>query len=186
MTAPVFSVSTWGGQLIKMISRMKKTHWFPVLTLALCALFLWTVQGLALTLVQVRGPSMVPSYADGQVLFVNRLAYGLQWPIIGEYLWIWKAPSLGDAVVIQRPEASVWVVKRVAGLAGMPLRVSDHRLTVGNRSVSLSPAEEYWLSACPRVPEGTLFVLGDNVDRSMDSRDWGFVALHDVLGRSLF
>jgi signal peptidase I len=129
---------------------------------------------------------MIPSYADGQVLFVNRLAYGLQGPIIGEYLWIWKAPNLGDAVVVKRPDAGPLVVKRVAGLPGMSLNLHDHSLTVGNRTVSVSPSQEYWLSACSRVPDGFLFLLGDNLDRSMDSRDWGFVPFHDVLGRSFF
>lgn len=172
--------------MIKMISRMKQTRRFPLVPLFLCALVLWTVQGLGLTFVKVQGPSMVPSYADGQVLFVNRLAYGLQGPIIGDYLWIWKAPNLDDPVVIRRPEAGVWVVKRIAGLPGMELRVSGHRLTVGRRTVALSPAQEYWLQSCSRVPEGSVFVLGDNLDRSQDSRDWGFVALKDVVGRSFF
>jgi signal peptidase I len=186
MSAPVFPVSTSGRQLIKMISRMKKTLWFPLVALALCALALWTVQGVGLTVVQVRGPSMVPSYTDGQVLFVNRLAYGLQGPIIGRYLWIWKAPEKGDPVVVQRPDADLWVVKRVAGLPGTPLTVQNHQLTVGNRTVSLTPAQEYWLAACPQVPAGTVFVLGDNLDRSLDSRDWGFVPVTDVLGRAFF
>lgn len=172
--------------MIKMISRMKKTLRFPLVALALCALTLWTVQGLGLTLVRVQGPSMVPSYTDGQVLFVNRLAYGIQGPIIGDYLWIWKAPGLGDPIVLRRPDGLAWVVKRVAGLPGMPLTVSDHRLKLGSRSVSLSPAQEYWLGACTQVPAGSVFVLGDNQDRSRDSRDWGFVPLQDVVGRSIF
>ncbi|HTH13101.1 MAG TPA: signal peptidase I [Spirochaetia bacterium] len=165
---------------------MKQTLRFPIVTLLLCAVFLWTVQGIGLTLVQVRGPSMVPSYADGQVLFVNRLAYGLQGPIIGEYLWIWKAPNFGDPVVVRRPDEGTWVVKRVAGLPGMDLKVEDHRLAVGGRSVALTPSQEYWIASCPRVPQGTVFVLGDNLDRSQDSRDWGFVPLANVVGRSLF
>lgn len=169
-----------------MISRMKKTLWFPAIALALCALVLWTVQGLGLSLVRVQGPSMVPSYADGQVLFVNRLAYGIQGPIIGDYLWIWKAPGLGDPVVVKRPDSPSWVVKRVVGLPGMPMDVSGHTLHLGGRTVPLSPAQEYWLRACTKVPEGSVFVVGDNQDRSQDSRDWGFVSLRDVVGRSLF
>jgi len=172
--------------LIKMTSRMKKTLRFPVVALALCALVLWTVQGLGLTVVRVQGPSMVPSYADGQVLFVNRLAYGIQGPIIGDYLWIWKAPGLGDPVVLRRPDALVWVVKRVAGLPGMPLSITDHRLKLGNRTVPLTPSQEYWLEGCTKVPSDSVFVLGDNQARSSDSRDWGFVPLQDVVGRSLF
>jgi len=169
-----------------MISRMKKTLRFPLVVLALFALALWTVQGLGLTLVRVQGPSMTPSYTDGQILFVNRLAYGIQRPIIGDYLWIWKAPSLGDPVVVRRTEGLAWVVKRVAGLPGMDLQVVDHRLQIGGLSVALSPAQEYWLRSCPRVPAGSIFVLGDNREHSRDSRDWGFVAVGDVLGRSVF
>ena len=137
-------------------------------------------------MVQVRGPSMVPSYADGQVLFVNRLAYGLQGPIIGEYLWIWKAPGLGDPVIVRKPGSLAWVVKRVAGLPGMALKVSAHQLSLGSRSAALTPAQEYWLEACARVPDGNVFVLGDNLADSTDSRDWGFVPVRDVVGRPLF
>jgi signal peptidase I len=169
-----------------MISLMKKTLRFRLVSLACCALVLWTVQGMGLTLMQVKGPSMVPSYTDGQILFVNRLAYGLQGPIIGQYLWFWKAPNSGDPVVVRRPESGDWVVKRVVGLPGMSVRVEDHRLVLGTETVALSPAQEYWLSSCSRVPDNAIFVLGDNRPRSQDSRDWGFVPLADVLGRSFF
>lgn len=165
---------------------MKKTLRFRLAALALCALVLWTVQGTGLTLVQVKGPSMVPAYHDGQILFVNRLAYGLQGPIIGQYLWIWKAPELGDPVVVQRPESEEWVVKRVAGRPGMPIRISEHQLVLGDQIVPLSEAQEYWLSSCSQVPDDSLFVLGDNRERSQDSRDWGFVPIRDVLGRTMF
>ena len=186
MAAPVFPVSTTRDQLIKMISRMKKTLRFPLFALALCALVIWTVQAIGLTLVQVKGPSMVPTYTDGQVLFVNRLAYGIQGPIIGQYLWIWKAPEMGDKVVVHHPSQESWVVKRVIGLPGMTMRVAEHALHLGERTIGLTASQEYWLAACSEVPEGTVFVVGDNLERSLDSRDWGFIALRDVVGRSFF
>jgi len=147
---------------------------------------LWTVQGMGLTLMQVQGPSMVPAYTDGQILFVNRLAYGLQGPIIGQYLWFWKAPNSGEPVVVRRPQSGDWVVKRVVGVPGMAMTITAHRLKVGTETVDLSPAQEYWLSSCTQVPADVLFVLGDNRPRSQDSRDWGFVPIRDVLGRALF
>jgi len=157
-----------------------------LIVLVLTAAALWSVQAVALSLVQVRGPSMVPAYHDGQVLFVNRLAYGLQGPIIGEYLWLWKAPVLGEVVVVHRADEGIWVVKRVAGLAGMALTVDKRDLKIGSRTVGLSPSQAYWLAAAPSVPAGTVFVLGDNSTRSTDSRDWGFVPLRDVIGSPLF
>lgn len=169
-----------------MISPMKKSLSFSLVTLSLCALVLWTVQGMGLTLMQVRGPSMLPAYTDGQILFVNRLAYGLQGPIIGDYLWIWKAPHFGDPVVVRRPDSGDWVIKRVAGLPGSPLAVADHSLLVEGTAVPLSPAQEYWLAACTQVPPDSLFLLGDNLAASQDSRDWGFIPLRSVVGRSFF
>jgi len=166
-----------------MTSRMKKTLWYPLAVLTLCALVLWTVQDLGLAFVQVKGPSMLPTYGDGQVLVVNRLAYGFQGPIIGQYLWIWKAPDLGDPVVVRPPDRDQWVVKRVAGTPGMPLVVHDHVLAVGGRTLTLTPAQEYWLESSPRVPSDSVFVVGDNLEKSMDSRDWGFVPVKNVVGR---
>lgn len=174
-----------------MISRMKKATWFPLVVLALCALGLWTVQGVALTLVRVQGPSMVPSYADGQILVVNRMAYGVQGPIIGQYFWRWKAPVLGDPVVVRRPDRPPsddpsWVVKRVVGTPGMPLEVRGETLVIGEVRVPLNSAQAYWLASCTRVPGDSVFVVGDNLAHSLDSRDWGFVPLADVVGRPFF
>jgi len=162
---------------------MKKTLRFPLAVLTVCALFLWGLQTVGLTFVKVQGPSMIPSYTDGQVLFVNRLAYGLQGPIIGAYVWIWKAPIVGDVVVVKKPDSGQWVVKRVAAVPGTALQIENHSLVIGSRRVPVDPSQEYWLESCHAVPDGCLFVLGDNLGRSEDSRDWGFVAISDIVGR---
>jgi type IV secretory pathway protease TraF len=65
---------------------------------------------------------------------------------------------------------------------GQPLSIHAHQLVTPSGVVSLTLAQEYWLSGCSRVPAGTLFLVGDNPADSLDSRDWGFVPVANVLG----
>ena len=82
----------------------------------------------------------------------------------GDHLLVRPARTLrrGDLVVVQDPDAdSRWVVKRVAALPGERIVVDGQTLDAG---------------------EG-LLVLGDNADRSTDSRHYGAVSLSAVHGR---
>ncbi|NNM66799.1 MAG: signal peptidase I [Spirochaetales bacterium] len=141
----------------------------------------WAVVGVS----QVSGPSMKPRYHSGQIIFINRWAYGLPNPIIGGYWWFWKAPRIGDPVILKDPADGKLIVKRIAGVSGTTLRVMGKKLLIGQRVVPLSDAEAYWLSSVSNVPSGMVFVLGDNSSVSEDSRDWGFIPQTQVLGRLL-
>jgi len=110
--------------------------------------------------VVVRGDSMEPTLKPGQrLLFTN--AYWL----VGEL-------RRQDIIVATDPEdPAQTVIKRIAGLAGDtidPLNVP--------RSVSLQ-AGEY------KVPDGHVYVLGDNYEVSEDSRVYGPIPVKDVLGK---
>jgi signal peptidase I len=61
------------------------------------------------------GRSMQPALADGQLLVVNRLAYGFRPHLEARYWLRWSAPSVGDIVVFKTPAGNV-AVKRCAGL----------------------------------------------------------------------
>ncbi|EYR62858.1 signal peptidase I [Actinotalea ferrariae CF5-4] len=122
--------------------------------------------------VAVSGQSMTPTVDDGAVVLVALRAdpAGL---------------GRGDVVVLRDPEGAL-SLKRVAGLAGDTVAILDAVLTVNGRAV-----DEPYLdlatvdgSFAPQVlvPGGHVYVLGDNRDRSVDSRDYGTVPLEDVLG----
>lgn len=125
--------------------------------------------------VRVENISMQPTLYEGQLLVVSKLAYQL-----GE-------PMRGDIIVFhhtQQPPEDY--IKRIIGLPG------DHvEITGGRVLVNGSVLNEPYIAAPPAyddawdVPGDSLFVLGDNRNRSSDSHAWGFVPMDSVVGRAV-
>lgn len=128
----------------------------------------------------IAGASMEPALADGERLLVNKVVYDLH------------APRRGDVVVISGHDRSPddRLVKRVVGVPGDELYVDGPAVRVGagegsNERQALE-RRAYAGSVRPsvvEVPEGHVFVLGDNRAVSVDSRHFGLVPISDVIGR---
>ncbi len=125
--------------------------------------------------VRVENISMKPTLQPGEFLLVNRVAYK-----IGE-------PEIGDIIVFHAPGSSdLDYIKRVIGLPGDTVRISDGVVYVNDQ-----PLYEPYIADPPRyngewdVPSENLFVLGDNRNNSSDSHMWGFVPYEDIVGRAL-
>lgn len=141
--------------------------------------------------------SMLPTLQIGDHLLVNKFIYGVKLPVTGAVLIPWKTPVRDDVVVFRFPkDRSIDYIKRVVGVAGDSVEIKDKQVYINGEAV-INPHAQYTgndimrASAGPRdnmgpvkVPEGTLFVMGDNRDNSYDSRFWGFVDLKDVLGKA--
>lgn len=125
--------------------------------------------------VRVDGFSMNPTLQDGEYILVNRLAYK-----IGQ-------PERGDIVVFSFPmDPKQDLIKRVIGLPGETVSVQEGKVLVNS-----VPLEEPYIAAKPnydgtwQVPEGQLFVLGDNRNESKDSHEWGLLPMENVVGRAI-
>jgi signal peptidase I len=141
--------------------------------------------------------SMIPTLQIGDHILVNKLSYGIRIPFWGHYIARFGTPQRGDVVVFIFPEdRSKDFIKRVIGVAGDIVQVRDKRVYINGRAVNDTHAyfqgddrlggpiyirDEYGPT---RVPEGHIFVMGDNRDKSYDSRFWGFVDLQDVRGKA--
>jgi signal peptidase I len=147
---------------------------------------------------KIQSGSMLPTLQVGDHLLVFKLAYGVRLPLVGGWLATWRRPRPFDVVVFSRPqEAGQDFVKRVVAVAGEVVEIRDKRLLVGGAPRDAPQA--YFAEGTqgvadagrrdnfgPKVvPPGQVFVLGDNRDRSYDSRFWGFVDVDDIKGQAL-
>jgi signal peptidase I len=146
--------------------------------------------------VKVPSGSMLPTLQVGDHVLVTPLGYGVRLPGIG-WLVRWADPQPGDVVVFAGPhDAAQDYIKRVAAVGGELVELRGGQLFVDGRARAFAGAPpttgatHSQLLARPdnfgpiAVPVGTLFVLGDSRDRSIDSRVWGFVDVDDVRGEA--
>lgn len=141
--------------------------------------------------------SMIPTLAIGDHILVNKLSYGVRIPFVEKYLIEFGAPARGDVIVFIYPEdRSKDFIKRVIGVAGDNVEVRNKKVFINGKAVEDSHA--HFEGYDPQlggtvngdnygpkvVPEGHVFVMGDNRDRSYDSRFWGYVSLSEVRGKA--
>ena len=138
--------------------------------------------------------SMEGTILVGDHLFMDKLLYGPEIPLVHWRLPMLKKIRRGDIVVFRYPKnPSETYLKRVAAVGGDRLEIRNGVLYVNSLPVLEpyavhhapvhSPQESWGPTA---VPPDSLFVMGDNRDNSSDSRDWGFVPVKNVIGEPLF
>lgn len=142
--------------------------------------------------VVVDGGSMEPTLFNEQRLILAHFDY---------------EPKRGDIIVANAPGLNKTIIKRCIGVAGDKVVINYETDTV---TVNGEQLEESYLGAFTDmrildmvfddtyriseyvyeydVPEGTIFVMGDNRNNSRDSRasDVGFISKSDILGRAAF
>ena len=141
--------------------------------------------------------SMEPTLLIGDHILVNKFVYGVKIPFLRKTLIPIGSPQRDDVVVFIYPvDPSKDFIKRVIGLPGDRIEINDQRIYINGApytdphgvytesrtagTVSRGPGRKGLVV----VPEGSLFVMGDNRDHSYDSRFWGFVPLESVKGKA--
>ena len=154
--------------------------WLQALVMALVSLILlFTFVG---RVIGVQGSSMVPTLHDKDMLLLQSIGY---------------EPKPGDIVVLTKESFMPQpIVKRVIAVGGQTVDIDYAAGTVAVDGVALE--EDYINEAMyelppdyathVEVPEGSIFVMGDNRNKSSDSRDprLGTVDVRYVLGRARF
>jgi signal peptidase I len=140
---------------------------------------------------------MLPTIQIGDHIFVNKLAYSVRLPLIGTQIAKVGDLQRNDIVVFVSPiDPSTDLIKRVVAIGGDTVEIRNKVLYVNGEKVPDQNAhftDKTIQSGGPRdnmppkqVPEGKFFVLGDNRDRSYDSRFWNFANVSDIKGKATF
>ncbi len=140
---------------------------------------------------------MMDTLVVGDHILVNKFIYGVKIPFTDQIIIPVSNPDRGDVIVFKFPnDESKDFIKRVIGEPGDTVEIRDKKVYVNGDTFTepyavyrdpISFAEH----SDPRdnygpvtVPQGAYFVMGDNRDRSQDSRYWGFVKRKKIKGKA--
>lgn len=180
------------------------SEWRSTITIFLVALaFSHTVAGGCI----IPSGSMQPTLDPGDVVAVNRLAYGLTVPATTKQIFHWADPQRGDVIIFNVPKvgdpAETLYIKRVVAVAGDVIEVRNNRVILNGKLVPVEQTAQGGLELTGRnhllmegpgqldnmpaykVPAGNVFVMGDHRNNSADSRAWGPLPIERVRGKAL-
>ena len=152
--------------------------------------------------------SMIPTLMIGDFILVDKNIYGYKIPLTDITLIDNEDPQRGDVVVFKYPEnKKINYIKRIIGLPGDIILINNKKLKVNGKEIQKTQVSNdlpylftediddkkiYILEDLSEktselkyvVPQNSYFVMGDNRDRSSDSRYWGFVPESNLVGKA--
>jgi signal peptidase I len=145
-------------------------------TLASAAVYATLIVTFGFQVARVEGQSMAPTLADQDRLIVNKLAYRIGQPQVGDIVMLYYPLN---------PEKSF--VKRVIAEEGDQIRIVNGRVYRNDVPINddyVPPEFRSHDDYGPEVvPQGYYFVMGDHRNNSSDSRHWKFVPKKYIIGK---
>jgi signal peptidase I len=183
--------------------RRRSAMWEIVETLVLALLIFVAVRSVVLNF-RVDGLSMEPTLDSGQMLLVNRQVYFhfdsnrvLNWiPFVdreGEnIIYPFHPPQRGDIVVLHPPvDQGKPYIKRIIGLPGERIAIRDGAVYINGERLEenyLNGITTSWGGSVGHeditIPDGRVFVMGDNRNNSTDSRIFGTIEIDEIIGKA--
>ncbi|ANE47520.1 signal peptidase I [Paenibacillus swuensis] len=171
-------------------SSVKNEVWEWAKALLIAAVLVFVIRYFIFAPFIVDGPSMQPNFKTGERLIVNKIIYSI------------REPHRGEVVVFHAPEGKDYI-KRVVGLPGDEVKVEGDVVSVNGKALeekyikyavdemqnnggiyNTGPNFPNEMVQDGKVPEGSIFVMGDNRGNSKDGREIGYIAYDKVIGRA--
>jgi signal peptidase I len=179
---------------------------FPVLV------FVLVIRSFVFEPFRIPSGSMKPTLVIGDFIFVKKFSYGLRLPVTETKIIETGEPERGDVVVFRLPsDPTVNYIKRVIGLPGDRVVYERQRLTINGATMNIEPTGQVYDNApifieeldgrkhrilihdpghskqdgVYIVPDGEYLMMGDNRDRSKDSRYIGTIPEKYLVGEAV-
>lgn len=151
-------------------------EWIKSIIIAIILALL--IRGFVMESFIVDGTSMMPTLMDNERVLVNKIIYRF------------REPKRGEIVVFPHPiyeNNDTILIKRVMGLPGDRVEIVQGTLFVNDREIKENYIINDYKSYGPfLVEDNMVFVLGDNRENSLDSRQIGFVEIDNIRGKTFF
>jgi len=133
---------------------------------------------------QVKGASMEPTFLSGEYIFTSKITYKF------------RPMQKGDVVIFKSPKnPDIEYIKRVMGLPGDKVLVQNSEVYINGQQISenyISAKTNLWEGGFLKegvtvtIPDGFIFVMGDNRPRSSDSREFGPININSIIGQVFY
>jgi signal peptidase I len=175
--------------MIVRLLRSIVTFFFEIAETAIMAILIFLALYLFLVRPhQIRGDSMLPNFHDSEYLLTEMVSYNL----------LKKEPQRGEVIVFRSPEQpNLDFIKRIVALPGEEIKLQNGRVfIISDANPEGILLEEDYLEEGTvtegrrTIKDGEVFstnegyvVMGDNRERSSDSREWGVVGKESIIGK---
>jgi len=143
--------------------------------------------------------SMEDTLLVGDQLMALKFIYGIRIPFANKFMVRYRDPKPGEVIVFKFPkDPSKDFIKRCIAVGGQTIEIRDkevyvdgvrqklpeHSKFIDNQILpgNLGPRDNY---PPKKVPEGHMFMMGDNRDNSNDSRFWDYVPYENIIGKAV-
>ncbi|MGQ9844595.1 MAG: signal peptidase I [Caldisericia bacterium] len=123
-----------------------------------------------------------------QMSSMNPTLYENDLIIVNKFIFRFREPKRGEIVIFKPPYGDKDYIKRVIGLPKEVIEIKDGFVYINGKKLIEPYIKNFTLGNLPplEIPEGKIFVLGDNRGNSLDSREFGPIEIEKLDGRADF